>query len=144
MVSDVFHEHRGPGYIYLMQSQSNPNEIKIGLSNDPERRTKDLYRTNIPRPLRIRTTWWVSHMEFAEKNIHNLFAKHRIVSRREFFDVALPSSSLYEQVLSEFAFGIDFSIESFLETTIEMIDDGLYYLTTLFFDFKCARNSLYF
>ncbi len=141
-VPDTFRRHPGPGYIYLMQSQSNPNEIKIGLSNDPPRRAKDLYRTNIPLPLLIRATWWVTHMEFTEKNIHTLFAENRIVNRREFFNVAHPLSSLYPQVFLEFAFDITISIESFLETTIAMIDDGLDYLTATFDDFQYSPIQL--
>lgn len=78
-------------------------------------------------------------MEFTEKNIHALFAEHRIVDRREFFNVVPASSSLYPQVFLEFAYNIDTSIESFLETIIDMINDGLYYLTTLFYDFKYFR-----
>lgn len=141
LVPNDNYKHPGPGYVYIMQSQSNPNEIKVGLSNDPKRRARELYRTNTPLPMLISAVWWVSHMEFAEKNIHTFLQDYRITNRREFFQVVPYNSPLYESVMLELAYGTYTSIESCLETLIEVIDDGLHYLTTVCsnFEYKSAQ-----
>ena len=41
----------GPGYIYILVNETNPNEIKIGLSVNPARRVKQLHSSGTAMPM---------------------------------------------------------------------------------------------
>jgi hypothetical protein len=73
--------------IYIMVNDAMPDYIKIGKTNDLERRLADLDWTNLPLPFRIYYAARVDDMDFAERKIHDIFADHRIRSNREFFKV---------------------------------------------------------
>ncbi|MEY8200426.1 MAG: GIY-YIG nuclease family protein [Colwellia sp.] len=65
----------------------NNNMIKIGITNDPHRRMKDLYSTSMPAPFKISHLWHVSDARRAEALSHDYFSGHRYNGKREFFEI---------------------------------------------------------
>lgn len=137
--TDDFKRHPGPGYIYLFQDELDKNRVKIGLTKNPKQRIKGLHRSNTPLPFSPAALWWVSHMEFTEKNIHELLRSHRIARNREFFHIVPHNDSLYEEIAIGYVTR-DFNyLDECLSMLIGVIDEGLYYLCSCFDDFHYQR-----
>ena len=62
-----------------------PDYIKIGRTNDIDRRLKDLDWTNMPLPFQCYYAARVKDVNFVERQIHTAFADNRARSNREFF-----------------------------------------------------------
>lgn len=115
------------GYLYILRDPLNNNLIKIGYSISPFDRVKQLYNTSTALPYHVAYIWWVDDMRLAEKGAHALLSGHRVNSRREFFEIA-PSSDfdIYEQNCYD-------TTSCFLETLVEIIEDGLNELEIFFY-----------
>ena len=71
--------------IYILTNEAMPDYIKIGRTNDIERRIKDLDWTNIPLPFECYYAARVKDVNFIEQQIFQIFADQRVRSQREFF-----------------------------------------------------------
>jgi hypothetical protein len=71
--------------IYILVNEAMPGYIKIGRTNDINRRITDLDWTNIPLPFQCFYAAKVKDVNFVEKQIHTAFADNRVRSNREFF-----------------------------------------------------------
>lgn len=71
--------------IYILRNEAMPDYIKIGRTNDIERRLKDLDWTNIPLPFQCHYAARVKDVDFIEKQLFKVFADDRVRSNREFF-----------------------------------------------------------
>lgn len=110
------------GYIYILRDPRDNNLIKVGFSINPFNRVRQLYNTSTPLPFSIYQIWWVRDMRLAEKAAHECLRGHRINDRREFFEIApLEHFDEYE--------ARDYDMSCFyLDTLIEIIEEGFYYL----------------
>lgn len=73
--------------IYILRNEAMPDYIKIGRTNDINRRVKDLDWTNIPLPFECYYAARVKDVNFIEQQIFQIFADQRVRSNREFFRV---------------------------------------------------------
>lgn len=90
------------GFVYIMVS-TDPcweNRIKVGFSNNPERRRRELSGTSVPYPFEIRYAWAVDNMLDAENVAHYMLREQRVTSNREFFDI-IPIDKL-DSIIKEF------------------------------------------
>lgn len=71
--------------IYILINEAMPGYIKIGRTNDINRRIKDLDWTNMPLPFQCFYAARVKNVNFVESQIHDAFADNRVRSNREFF-----------------------------------------------------------
>jgi hypothetical protein len=71
--------------IYILINEAMPDYIKIGRTNDIDRRLKDLDWTNMPLPFQCYYAARVKDVNFVEKQIHTAFTDNRARSNREFF-----------------------------------------------------------
>lgn len=80
-------DQTGPGFVYVLRptNPANSNEIKVGLSNDPEFRRKFLSGTASALPFAFERVWAVSNMAFAEDIAHQMLSEHSMNSSREHF-----------------------------------------------------------
>ena len=80
--------NRGIGYVYIASNPSyQENLVKIGSSNKPNIRMKQLYSTGVPEPFSIvyLLRCYDNTHEKVEKEIHDKFDSCRTNPRREFF-----------------------------------------------------------
>ena len=95
-----------PGFIYVLTNQSfnKDNWIKIGYSEDVNKRIKELSNSSVPYPFELFCTYEVSNFggKKSDKLIHDLIGKLnpslRISPNREFFEM-LPMDA-YEMLSS--------------------------------------------
>ena len=74
--------------VYLLTNPAMPDLVKIGRTEDLERRIKELSRgTGVPLPFECYFACEVERSEYVEKKIHEGFADHRINPKKEFFRV---------------------------------------------------------
>ena len=87
------------GFIYLMRSEDPQliNRVKIGLSENPPERRKQLSNTSVAYPFFLVAVWAVSDMKLAEQSLHAFFKAYRVTPNREFFHVIAPQ--LHEEIL---------------------------------------------
>ena len=71
--------------IYILVNEAMPGFIKIGRTNDINRRIQDLDWTNLPLPFQCFYAAEVANVNFVESQIHSAFADNRVRSNREFF-----------------------------------------------------------
>ncbi|EGQ7698210.1 TPA: GIY-YIG nuclease family protein [Vibrio parahaemolyticus] len=131
MNDELLDEIHGHGYIYLFVNENNPNEIKIGLSQDPIRRRKELHTTSTPLPMYIKYIWAVRNMREAEKVAHYRMRGHRINDRREFFNIVTDEAALELETPHQHFGGHDLA-DIYLDRLRELIEDdweccGIYY-----------------
>ena len=117
----------GPGYIYILVNETNPNEIKIGLSVDPVRRVKQLHTSGTALPMYFKYVWEVSNMKIAEEAAHEIMRGHRVNPRREFFHL-VPADAALDLETPHPHFGGHDLADVYLETVRELIEDGWDYL----------------
>ncbi|MFA0108495.1 GIY-YIG nuclease family protein [Vibrio breoganii] len=82
------------GFIYILQTANNPNEVKIGLTKKPIERMIELYNTSIALPPILKRLWSVQDVNRAEKLAHEKLARHRVNDKREFFNLITLESAL--------------------------------------------------
>lgn len=81
------------GYIYILTNQSfnRSNWIKIGYSEDVDKRVNELSNTSVPLPFEVYATYEVPASQGMDKKIHSIIEKLnpnlRINSKREFFEI---------------------------------------------------------
>ena len=71
--------------IYILTNQSMPDTIKIGITDNLERRIKELDNTSMPLPFECYYAVEVEDASKIEKKIHEGFDDKRIRHNREFF-----------------------------------------------------------
>ena len=71
--------------IYILTNQSMPDTIKIGITDNLERRVKELDNTSMPLPFECYYAVEVEDASKIEKKIHEGFDDKRIRHNREFF-----------------------------------------------------------
>jgi len=76
------------GTIYVISNPAIPNMVKIGKTDNLERRIKELSsHSGIPLAFECVVAKTVNDMDFAEKKLHEAFASKRINPKREFFEI---------------------------------------------------------
>lgn len=77
----------GEGFVYAVRSanSANCNEIKVGLTIDPESRRRELSGTASAFPFLFERVWAVTNMALAEHIAHTMLQEHRINEDREHF-----------------------------------------------------------
>lgn len=114
-------------YVYVLTNRSfGENLIKIGFSDDPKRRAKELHSTSLPHPFEIAYAVPVYRAYELEQLVHKALDDYRVNNDREFFDCGvsmaintirahLPdySNALTKEVDATFADDIDsiFSVQ---------------------------------
>ena len=83
-----------PQYIYLMTNPAFPDFVKMGYSDDPWGRQKQLYNTSVPDPFELQCVVKVPDMREAEKSFHAIHYKSRHRKTREFFKLELGVAAL--------------------------------------------------
>ncbi|MEX0597251.1 MAG: GIY-YIG nuclease family protein [Candidatus Paceibacterota bacterium] len=73
--------------VYILTNEAMPNIVKIGKTNDINRRMQDLYSSGVPVPFECFHASVVSDDIDVERRIHRAFAKYRVNKNREFFEI---------------------------------------------------------
>jgi Meiotically Up-regulated Gene 113 (MUG113) protein len=89
------------GFIYIMSSQSWRDDVyKVGFSDDPTLRAKQLHTTGLPYPVKLVKTARVVNMRDAERDIHQALKKQGVHAKKEFFNAPI---SVIEQQFDRIA-----------------------------------------
>ena len=72
--------------VYILTNQSMPDTIKIGITDNLERRIKELDNTSVPLPFECYYAVEVDDASKIEKKIHEGLDDKRIRDNREFFN----------------------------------------------------------
>jgi len=88
---------------FIQQAPEDDGPVKVGISNNPDRRIKSL-QTGSPQKLRLRDRFWTPDDSLVENTIHDLWSG--VNKRGEWFDLAWYGwyhhvSSLYSKVWDE-------------------------------------------
>jgi hypothetical protein len=88
-----------PNYVYLLSNTSLPEWVKIGRTNNLDRRLKELYNTSIPTPFKLEQsikTVNIDKAKIVETSIHTLIdnlnpflRKETEAKNREFFKISI-------------------------------------------------------
>lgn len=74
--------------VYILTNEAMPDCVKIGITDDVERRMKELYAsTAVPLPFGCFYAAKVNDATLVEKKLHFAFADTRVNDRREFFRI---------------------------------------------------------
>ena len=73
------------GIVYCLENPAMPGYVKIGMTNNIERRMGDLYSTSVPLPFECLLALEVEDAAETEGLLHEVFAAQRVVRNREFF-----------------------------------------------------------
>ncbi|HAS8241622.1 TPA: GIY-YIG nuclease family protein [Vibrio vulnificus] len=117
---------KGPGYIYIFVNDTNPNEVKIGLSINPVARQKQLHSTGTAKPMYIHSVWEVLNMKEAETIAHEVMKGHRVNPKREFFHL-VPEEAALDLETPHPHFGGHDLADDYLHTIGELIEDAWEY-----------------
>lgn len=71
-------------FVYIMSTPCLPGWVKIGRSNNPARRRKEL-STAVPEPFNIDACWITDSPARAERLLHDFMELFRARSKAEFF-----------------------------------------------------------
>lgn len=74
--------------IYILINEAMPGYVKIGRTNDLERRIREMDNTSVPLPFECFYACTVKDSQFVERQLHDAFMDHRIRSSREFFEIS--------------------------------------------------------
>jgi len=74
--------------VYILTNESMPDSIKIGITDNLERRIKDLDNTSTPLPFECYYAVEVDNASAIEKKIHEGLDDKRVRQNREFFNVS--------------------------------------------------------
>lgn len=114
------------GYVYILRDHLNNNLIKVGLTKNPINRRKQLYNTSTALPMDLYYLWRVDDMRKAERIAHIRLNRHRVNSRREFFEISpLPHFNDFERT------NYDMSC-IYLDALIELIEDDFDYWEVIY------------
>lgn len=115
-------DQRKPGFVYVFRNLDPTwyNRIKVGLSQDPIERGKQLYTTGVPFPFEPYFAWAVTDMAYAEHIAHVVLADHRLHDSREHFDVIPVRGSM--AVLDTFRDPTEEEVLVCLGVLLELID----------------------
>ena len=88
-------ETANTGIVYVLSNPAMPNYIKIGitsgtLSNDVQRRMRELNGTGVPRPFDCEYAAVVANPIQVEKALHVAFGDFRVSPKKEFFEGLAP------------------------------------------------------
>lgn len=73
-------------YIYIMSNPSMPGLLKVGRSDNPDRRSQELSaHTGVPTPFFVERAVEVADSEYAERDAHDILCRYRVSFVREFF-----------------------------------------------------------
>ena len=75
-----------PKIVYILTNQSMPDTIKIGVTDNLERRIKELDNTSTPLPFECYYAVEVNNASEIEKKIHDGLDDKRVRNNREFFN----------------------------------------------------------
>jgi len=88
-----------PNFVYLLSNSSLPEWVKIGRTNNLERRLKELYNTSIPTPFKLEQSIKTVNLykaKIVETSIHTLIdnlnpllRKETEAKNREFFKISI-------------------------------------------------------
>jgi len=88
-----------PNYVYLLSNSSLPEWVKIGRTNNLDRRLKELYNTSIPTPFKLEQSIKTVNLfkaKIVETSIHTLIdnlnpllRKETEAKNREFFKISI-------------------------------------------------------
>ena len=73
--------------VYILTNSCMPNIVKIGRTEDLDKRLKELYKTGVPLPFECFFACTVKDADFVEKSLHDAFKEQRVNPRREFFEI---------------------------------------------------------
>jgi hypothetical protein len=76
-----------PLYLYIITNISMPDICKVGITNNIDRRLKDLNKTSLPTRFQIYETFKLENAEILEQTILQHFAENRINKKREFLKI---------------------------------------------------------
>ena len=78
------------GYLYIIDSESLPDMIKIGATRrlNPAIRVKELSSSSLPFPFRLRAFCFCDDVFYLENKMHEYFDSRRVSPQREFFYVS--------------------------------------------------------
>lgn len=113
-----------PGYIYIMEDPLNCNHIKVGHTNDPVNRLRQLHTTSRASPFYINYLWGVRDTIEAEKIAHDVLASHRISSDREFFYIVPEWSDLPGDKCSDSCRNYLYSLAQLIEAAFDAAEIG--------------------
>lgn len=84
------------GYLYIIDSKSLPNMIKIGVTRrlNPAIRVKELSSSSLPFPFRLRAYCFCENAFDLESKMHEYFDSHRVSPQREFFYIS-PEAAIH-------------------------------------------------
>jgi len=74
--------------IYVLINEAMPGYVKIGKTNDLERRIREFDTTSVPLPFECFYACKVKDAAFVERQLLDAFMDHRVRSSREFFEIA--------------------------------------------------------
>src|SRR6056300_658395 len=74
--------------VYILTNQSMPDTIKIGITDNLERRIKELDNTSTPLPFECYYAVEVENASAIERKIHDGLDDKRVRQNREFFNVS--------------------------------------------------------
>jgi hypothetical protein len=78
-----------PSILYILTNEAMPDCVKIGITDNVERRMKELYgSTAVPLPFDCYYAAEVENADIAEKKIHFALGDFRMNDKREFFRIA--------------------------------------------------------
>tara|TARA_B100000902_G_C27046557_1_gene782004 strand:- start:435 stop:836 length:402 start_codon:yes stop_codon:yes gene_type:complete len=79
-------DHEHSAFIYIIQSESCPDWVKIGFSKDVKRRIQT-FNTAVPLPYRALAAWSVDKHRLAENLIHECLREFRSPTGNEHFQL---------------------------------------------------------
>lgn len=80
-------------YVYVLTNKSfGETMVKIGFTDDPKRRAKELHSTSLPHPFEIAYAVPVYKAFELEQTVHKALERHRVNNDREFFDCGVSTA----------------------------------------------------
>jgi hypothetical protein len=87
--------------VYILTNESMPDTIKIGITDNLERRIKELDNTSTPLPFECYYAVEVENASAIEKKIHTGLDDKRIRHNREFFNASPESAKAILEIAEE-------------------------------------------
>jgi len=75
----------GQGIVYVLINEAMPGYVKVGKTDNLDRRLRDLDWTNLPLPFEYFYAAKVADAAFVEAQLFEVFGDNRVRARREFF-----------------------------------------------------------
>lgn len=132
-------------YVYVMTNEgfADKNEVKIGYTNDLDRRRKDLSGTSVSRPFTIAYSVCVHNARSLEQFVHHELKDFRINESREFFSCGVDLAiKTIDDLMTRYGItGVD-GLKDFDYSTArhEQTDDIAYELGELAYE-RCGYST---